>query len=257
MDDRELQEKIIKYRNEVQSSSEFQAQLKYLNKITQHFSIAIQGIALYSQRARHIYDEQLCNRGFDDLLQSALSIYTMIVNGVHNPAKRELRYCLEMTVKYLVVDQVCSGQKILDKTKYLKENIPRSSVSISDILVLPFDKSSNQQLISEIKDLFAQLSSYTHPSKIQLDAQLASYERGEYIGFESTKAIADANKILFRAYDIILTLLLVSFGQTMSGDLFIEVFDHDNDWKFHSGKYISLYSKLFNYKDERKKPKVT
>lgn len=253
MDENELLKKIEEYEKKVLKSPEFQAQQTYLTRISSDLIWAINSIAIYSGRASHIYDKQLCNKGFDDLLQSALSVNTLILNGAHNTARRELRYCLEMTVKYLAVDQLCSGQEIESKIIYFKKNIPRSSVSISDQLVLPFNKTDNDQFISEIKDLFAQLSSYTHPSKSQLEAQLASYDKGEFIGFESTQAIAHVNKILFRTYDMLLTLLLVSFGEGMSGDLFIEIFDNKSDWKFHKGKYVSTYSKLFDYKLERKK----
>jgi len=65
--------------------------------------------------------------------------------------------------------------------------------------------------------------------------------------------LADINKLTFRAYDIILTLLFIGFGHSMSGDLFIEIYDTEPKRKFHKGKYLRQYSKLFDYKTERQK----
>ncbi len=253
MNDEELKKRISEHNIKVLGSTDFKAQLKYLSRITQDLILTIQCIATYSERAPHIYNNQLCNKGFDDLLQSLLSVHTMITNGAHNPAKRELRYCLEMTVKYLAIDQLCREDSLIDKISYLKKNVPRSSISIAESISMPFNKNDNAQLISEIKDLFAKLSSFIHPSKSQLENQLASYERGEYIGFESIKSITAMNKLLFRTYDIILILLLIDFGQSMSGDLFTDLLDHRKDWKFHKGKYVSKFSSLYNYKEERQK----
>lgn len=63
--------------------------------------------------------------------------------------------------------------------------------------------------------------------------------------------LADINKLIFRAYDIILMMIFHGYGHSMSGDLFVQLFGDNIKWKFHKGKYVKDYSKNFDYKHER------
>ena len=63
--------------------------------------------------------------------------------------------------------------------------------------------------------------------------------------------LADINKLIFKAYDMILMIIFHGFGDSMSGDLFIQLFDDNKRWKFHKAKYVKEYSKNFDYKYER------
>lgn len=53
----------------------------------------------------------------------------------------------------------------------------------------------------------------------------------------------EINKLVFRAYDMILTMVFHSFGYSMSKDLFEQIFNDNPIWKFHKGKYVKEYSK--------------
>ena len=172
-------------------------------------------------------------------------------------AKRELRYLLEMTTKYLVVDMEKMGAPLTIKTEYLQSDIPNASIEVIDRINTPFDASLDKQFKDEVKDIFYKACAYVHPSKKQLDEQLARYASGATIGFETAKMLADINQATFRTYDIILTMLFIGYGPSMSGDHFIELFDIQPKWKFHKGKYVQEYSKLFDYKSERQQKKTT
>lgn len=248
-----LQDKILEHQTTIVDSQQFQQELKYLNDFSHDAIQTITNISFYSTRARHIYDEFLTIRHSDDLIQSIVGLRQLIVNGIHNMGKREIRYLIELTTKHLVVDQEQMGQPILVKTKYLADNIPNSSIEVVERLKTPFNESLDKEFKNEIKDIFYKSCAYVHPSQKQIEEQINNYEKGVTIGFETAKMLADINKLLFRSYDIILTLLFIGFGQSMSGDIFIEIYDTEPKWKFHKGKYIREYNKLFDYKVERKK----
>lgn len=253
----ELKSKLLakqkKHKAEVQDSQQFKLEQKLLNDFSHDAIQTIRTISFYSTRAGNLYDSFLTIRASDDLLQSIFGIRDLVFGGIQNIARREIRYMLEMTVKYLLVDQVKSGSDIETKTQYLETDVPNSSIEVIDKIILPFDNVTNIELRNEVKDLFYKSCAYVHPSKKQIDEQLSNYDKGNTIGFETSKSLANTNKILFRAYDIILTLLFIGFGQSMSGDLFIEIYDSEPKWKFHKGKYLKKYSDLFNYKLERQK----
>lgn len=63
--------------------------------------------------------------------------------------------------------------------------------------------------------------------------------------------LADMNKLIFRAYDMILVMLFHGFGDSMSGDLFIQLLDDNKKWKFHKSKYVKniLRTLIINMKE--------
>ncbi|MCH8955960.1 hypothetical protein IIA28_11685 [candidate division KSB1 bacterium] len=251
----ELSKKREQHKEKVFDSQQFQQELKHLSAYTFDFVQCIRSIAFYSTRAKDIYDNFLTIRASDDYLQLAIGVRSLVVNGIQNMAKRELRYMIEMTVKYLIVDQELMGKELPQKTEYLKTNIPNSSIDVIERMNTPFNETLDLEFKSEIKDFFYKSCAYVHPSKKQIEEQLNNYKKGYTIGFESASMLCDISKLIFRAYDMILVMLFHGFGESMSGDLFIQNFDEDDKWKFHKGKYVKQYSKLFDYKLERKSRK--
>lgn len=227
----------------VYDSQQYQQELKYINCVTQDFVDTLRAISIYSTRAGGLYDNFLCIRATDDLIQSAIAIHQMIKNGIHNTVKRELRYLIEMTAKYVIIDYAKMGEKLEIKTQYLKDEIPNSSIDIIDNYSTPFSACTALNFKSEVKDFFYKSCAYVHPSKKQIDEQLNNYENSNTIGFESPKMLSEINKKVFRAYDMILTMCFHSFGHSMSTDLFEQIFNENNKWKFHKGKYVKQYKR--------------
>jgi hypothetical protein len=240
-----VDKQITEWKETVESTDEFKAAKKFLDTLTIDLFQTIRALALNSSRANHIYDKQLTNRHFDDLIQSAACIKVLSEAGVQNFIKRELRYLLESTVKNLYVDQKKAGVSFEEKITYLDEEVPNSSISVAAELSLPFDEDTNQELISEIKSTYYELCAFVHPSSKQIELLMKDVGNGNYIGMESVKNHTDRNKLILRTYDILLTLHFVGHGKTMSGDLFGDIFLPNPDWKFHKGKYVSRYSSFF------------
>ena len=247
----ELRKKIIEsltqkksdWKGKVFDTQQYQQELKYIDDITYDFISSIRTISIYSRRGGDIYDNFLCIKASDDIIQSALAIHMMAKNGIHNTIKRELRYLIEMNTKYVIVDYAKMGAKLEDKTKYLKDEIPNSSIEIIDKYSTPFNEPLKSNFRSEVKDFFYKSCAYVHPSKKQIDEQIKNYENGNTIGFESAKMFSDLNRLIFRAYDMMLTMCFHSFGHSMSKDLFEQIFDDNAKWKFHKGKYVKEYRK--------------
>lgn len=229
------------WRKKVYNSQEYQQELKYISDVSKDFIETIRSISFYSTRAGDIYESFLSIKASDDLLQSAIAIEALANNGVHNTVKRELRYLIEMITKYVIADFDNMGQKLEIKLKYLHENIPNSSIEIIENYQTPFQLQLATIFKNEVKDFFYKSCAYVHPSKKQFDEQMSNYSSGNSIGFESAKMFADLNKIIFRAYDMILTMCLHGFGPSMSKDLFEQVFNENTKWKFHKGKYIKEF----------------
>lgn len=122
--------------------------------------------------------------------------------------------------------------------------VPNSSIEVVDRLGTPFNAATDQEFKNEIRDLFYKACVYVHPSQRQIEEQIANFDKGNYLGFETTKMSGNITTLLFRTYDILLTLLFIGFGASMSKDLFSEIFNDDPKWKFHKGKYVKQYAAL-------------
>ncbi|HVU99706.1 MAG TPA: hypothetical protein VHE34_31005 [Puia sp.] len=242
---KQLQEKQENHQKDEIDIQSFQDQLRYLSDFSWDAVQAIRAISLYSTRASYIYDHFLTIRASDDIIQSIISLRHLVINGVHNMARREIRYILETTVKFLVVDQEQNGKILADKTAYLGTAIPNSSIEVVDRTVTPFPSAIDQGYKNEIKDLFYKVCAYVHPSQRQIEEQLNNYGKGYHLGFETVKMLGSITTQLFRTYDISLTLLFIGFGPSTSKDLFREIFNDDPKWKFHKGKYVKQYAVLY------------
>lgn len=234
-------------------SPEYIQGIKYLHSITFDFINTLRFISFYSTRADDIYKEFLTISVIDELIESSIAISYLSEQGIYNPLKRELRYLLELTVKSVGVDFNMMGKSLSERIDYFQNKVPSSSIDYIDTYRLPFNDLENNEFKSDIKDLFYKSSSYVHPSKKQFTERLYNKQKGNYIGFDTAEMLSKFNKLLFRAYDIIITLLFHGFGESMTGDLFIQIFDKNKKWKYHKGKYVGKYSHLFDCKVERKK----
>ncbi len=238
-----LTSKTSDWRDNVYNSQQYQQEIKTLEAISMDFVNTTRAISIYSTRDGDIYANFLCIRTIDDLIQSAIGIKTMVENGIHNTVRRELRYLIEMTTKYVLVDYAKIGDSFDSKTEYLRDNVPNSSIEVIEDYSTPFSDEIKTQFRSEVKDFFYKACAYVHPSKRQIDEQMDNYKRNNTIGFESAKMFTDINKIVFRAYDMILAMVFHSFGHSMTKDLFEQIFDKNPKWKFHKGKYVKEFRK--------------
>ena len=181
----------------------------------------------------------------DELIESTVGIVMLSEQGIYNPQKREIRYLIELVIKAVITDFNMMGKSLDEKLDYLYKVIPNSSIDIIDDFTLPFTKTLNTKYKAEVKDIFYKSCAYVHPSKKQFSERLKNSKLGNYIGFDTAKMLTVNNKMLFRTFDIILILIFHGFGYSMSRDILLDVFYEDSKWKFHNGRYLKEYKKLF------------
>jgi hypothetical protein len=258
---KEIRDELIEHLKEDQKeheqkqlkSQEYIQGIKYLHSITVDFINTLRLVSFYSTRADDIYKDFFTISVIDELIESSIAISYLSEQGIYNPLKRELRYLLELTVKSVGIDYNMMGKSLSQKIEYFQSKVPNSSIEYIETYRLPFNDMENDKFKSDIKDLFYKSSAYVHPSKKQFIERLNNKQKGNYIGFDTAEMLTKFNKLLFRTYDIIITLLFHGFGESMTGDLFIQILDDNKKWKYHKGKYVGKYSHLFDYKSERKR----
>jgi hypothetical protein len=236
---------------------QYVGQQKVLDRITQDFILAVRAATFAFSRYPES-DKWLLHRFIDDFLESSVAILALGRQGVFNVGRREMRYLLEAAVKHVFVDQQVEGETPLDvRMMFLNDprKVPRSSVDPVDRVKIRM-LADPTSLRDAVHSAFGSLSSYTHLSTRQLDERLRRAERGEYIGFESAATLETFNRLLVQAYDVILALIFEGIGPSITGDLFITVFDDHPRWRFHRTKFVAEVSRYFDYKSERQRQAI-
>ena len=238
----------------IRASAEYLAQMTYMERLTKDFIVGMNSAALAFTRYPDGKD-WLLQSSMDDLLESAISLVALGRQGVFNVGRRELRYMIETAVKCVYVDQTLPGNTpIIERIDFAGngDRLPRSSIDVVDLLTVRMLKEPGE-FVSSVHSAFGALSGYTHLSGPQLEERRRRVERGEFMGFESASTLRAFNRLLAQSYDLVLTVIFEGIGAAFTGDLFVQVFDADPDWKFHKGRYVRQISAFFDYKAERQR----
>lgn len=245
----------IKAQEEVLASPAYQEQLKFLRQITLDVVQVLELCLTYSGRNEQSAKNSLVVRSTDDFGQSVLAALNLVRDGLINPIKRELRYVIESSVKNLYVDQhVEEGtplSKLNDRLDFLEAKVGSSIDVLDELSLWAFHPSDAKQFKSEVYDAYRKACAYVHVSRHQIEERLERAEVGKSLGFETAADLRKLSRLMFRVYDMALTLYFHGYGLPMTGDVFIQVLDDLQSWKFHKGKYVSVVSAYFDYKDER------
>jgi hypothetical protein len=245
----------VKTQEELVASPAYQSELKFIERITSDIIMLLRLCLTYSGRAGEYSENSLTIRSTDDLAQSVLATWHLVQQGMINPVKRELRYIIESSVKYLYVDQHAKGMeslaKLPERLAFLETNV-NSSIDVREELKLAaLHPDDAKQFVDELYDIYRDCCAYVHVSRRQIEERLDMVEKGRSLGFETAEELRKIGRLMFRVYDVALTLYFHGYDLSMTGDIFIEALDDLSKWKFHKGKYVSVVSGYFDYKHER------
>jgi hypothetical protein len=237
-------------------SSEYKSELKFIERMTYDLIKVLSLCTIYSTRAGEFSENSIVVRSTDDLAQSILAAWRLVQEGLINPIKRELRYVLESAVKHLYVDQQMANRSLIatleQRLDFLEADVDPSKIEVRHKLQLnAFHPEDAKQFVSELYDTYRDCCAYVHVSRRQIEERLKLAQKGRLFGFETSDELHKIARLMFRTYDIALALYFHGFDLSMTGDIFIEVLDHFEDWKFHKGKYVQIISAYFDYKHER------
>jgi len=191
-------------------------------------------------------------RFIDDLLASAMAIALLVREGVDSPARRELRFMLELVIRNLYVDTIFASRDTPLETRlaYVEHRLQQKDVELlAELRLSLIDDVSRFETVT--KRLYGELSTYTHPSHEQMARRLDQAARGVYLGFETSTEFAAFNDLLERAYDVILVYVFEALGPSSTGDVFINVIDELRSWPFAATAFLPAISASYDYKQER------
>ena len=233
----------------------YQAELRFINRMTDDILKVLYVCLTYSTRAGDESKNSLVIRSIADFGQSVVAASNLAREGLINPVKRELRYVIESMIKYLYVDQKirkdATVPRLEERLDFLHANVD-STIDARHELELPaLHPDDAKQFIDELYDAYRECCAYVHVSRRQIEERMKLADAGRSLGFETADDLRKIGRLMFRVYDIALTLFFHGYHLSMTGDVFINLLDDLPDWKFHKGKYVACVSAYFDYKHER------
>lgn len=238
---------------QLRESEAYKLELQFLRKTILDFTNTLRLCKITASRWADFHEKYLLPQHFDDLAEAALTAQLAIDNGALNPARRELRYMLEVVVNIAYVDEEMSEVSLSERRNFYKSKQVKK-INVDQVSKLPL------RLLGEHKELFSQhvkntwvrSSNYVHLTKRQMDQKLELREKGIVLGMETVEMLQEVVSEVHEVCSIVSILAFETIGPSFTGDMFVDNLDSIDHWTLHASGYIALVDSHFDYKHERK-----
>lgn len=247
---RKAAERRDEYNREVLKSRAFQDGLRRLEGLAEDFVAAVSYARMMSTHlpGRNNY---LLTQFSGQLVESANAITQNAREGMQNPARRELRFILEMAIKLSVHDKN-HDMSLENRLAALHDSKERFEDYVAQLTYFSeFEKP--EEANAAALHLYRALSVFVHPTAPQFEDVMRREARGEPPGMESIGTLDRFGDLALQVYDLVLIRVFTAMGVSMAGDMFTGGFDEMPKWRFHKAPFMKRLSKCFDYKHERKK----
>jgi hypothetical protein len=226
--------------------------LKRAETLVYDYAIGLNAVSLMSTRSPIFGKARLSLRVLDLLLESAVSTLGLIRDGMLNPARREMRFLFEASIKAWWCDSVDPDGVVESKIDFLDDLGAARFREVGETLrPMLLGEPLREQLLQIITNLYAGLSTHVHASTGGIGVNVRRFSKGEYIGFETVADVHRLNHLFAQVLDISLAAIFESFDAGLLGDIFVESFDNNSEWAFHRTPFVKSISAYYDYKFER------
>ena len=226
--------------------------LKEMDLIIRSYLAGLGFIVRDTARDDSYWNNHLLSYLAQDLLESAISIISLGMEGLTRTAKRELRFIIETSIKLCFVQEKDYDSPVSGKLRKFDKELSSQRISINRNLglgLLPEDL--RQTFIDEAGRIYGVLCDYVHLTPRQIQERIAAVDAGRTAGKESAGEIEDLNILIARALAVSLTLLFHSVPSYVAGDWLVESDGSSMQWYFSASRFLAAIDAHFDYKHER------
>ncbi len=236
----------------LRKSDEYQSELSFLRRTVRDLIYTLRLCEMAASRWQDFGDKYLLPRHFDDIVEAALTAQLAVENGALNPARRELRYMLEVAVNIAYVDEVRSKDSFNERISYYRgKRVKKSNVDHIFDLPLRLLGDYKDQFSTAVRNAWVRASNYVHLTKKRVDEKLSLREKGVTLGMETVEMLHDIVSEIHEVCSIVVILTFETIGPSFTGDLLVDFLDEQDHWAFHASEYIAIVDSHFDYKHER------
>lgn len=189
-----------------------------------------------------------------DMIETLIVVLGNIQDGAHNPAKRELRFLLELSIKMAFVQQNGYAETIQDKIKQYKDQINSTNIGIRNQITFNYISPENKiKLNEESGRIYGEASIFVHLTVKNMTQRIEKIENGHFIGNESLEELRSTNVFLKNILTYCMVFIIESLPEYVVGDWFGMLYPETENWYYLKSKYIAEVDSYFDYKAEREK----
>jgi hypothetical protein len=189
-----------------------------------------------------------------DYIESAVSISILTMEGVHNVAKRELRFLIEASIKICLIQQKSFESLIEEKLKEFDAELSSQRISIKQNLLLSLlPENLRDGFCEEVGRVYGLTSNYVHLTPKQIEERIASVDAGRTAAQENAADVKALNELLSRGLACSLVLLFHSVPSWVAGDWLVDKDGSTTNWYFSRSRFVAGIDSHFDYKAERHK----
>lgn len=249
---RDEAERKAKEHDELRSRHEYALELEFLRKTIHDLIQTLRLCSFAASRWNEFSEKYLLPRHLDDIVEAALSAQLSIENGALNPARRELRYMLEVIVNIAYVDEVRAKDTFDQRISYYRRKGVKKS-NVDHVLDLPLRLLGNHKrtFAKSVQFAWVRASNYVHLTKRRIDEKLRLRDEGIVLGMETIEMLKEIVSEVHEACTIVVLLAFETIGPSFTGDLLVGSLDSNDSWTFHASEYVAIVDSYFDYKHER------
>lgn len=238
----------------------YKAAIRQIDRYILDYGLGINAIDLLATRNLPLFERLISLRIKPHFVQSMIATSQMIKEGLHDPAKREMRFLVEASVKALWLDQGSPrlrGNNTQVPPRTVAEKVAaldglgreRFHLLVESLSFGMLDPAAGAAYQQSAKSLYGALSTTTHISTRDVQRDLANFEKGRHFAFETVNDIKAIARLLRQVLDLALASHFEAFDHGLVGELFVPRFVPE--WSFFKMPLVSAIDRHFNYKHER------
>jgi hypothetical protein len=257
------QQKRIDDHNAMREGRPYQDAIALVDRLIVEYGLGINAIELAATRDPGLFEEQITLRIKQHFVQSMIAASSMIKEGLHDPAKREMRFLVEASVKSLWLDSGCPAiqkSKVEEPRPVLSgvaEKVAaldglgreRFSAVVDSLKFGLLDGAAADLYRQTAKSLFSKLSTTTHISSRDVARDLSNFDKGRHFAFETVADVNAITALLKQVLDFALASHFEAFDHDLVGDIFEPPIA--KRWSFLKTPLVSAIDRHFDYKAER------
>lgn len=235
------------------TNEEREQEASVLKDISLDFIRALRFVVMDTQRASDFPESHLLHYIYQDFLESALAIPSLVHNGMLNVARRELRFMIEAALKLCFIQQQYYSSSVGDKLSKYEQTLDSASISIKKkVICHMINKELRGEFDDEIGRLYREISQYVHLTHSNLVEKIAHSKEGKIVGFESLDDLKGLALLVSRSLAVVLVLIFHSVPSYIAGDYFVESDGSTVGNYFVRSRFVANIDSAFDYKQERK-----
>jgi hypothetical protein len=192
-------------------------------------------------------------RSTDDFIESGVCVRRVVEEGARNPARRELRYLIELAIKALFVDQSMPQSSFEHRLIFFDRKVNANAITpeVNQLILDLVQGEERQNIVSDLKAAYARVCKYVHPSVNQIGERVELAKQGITIGYDNAAELKAFNDEVFEVFALVLVLIFHGLGPSTCGDIFEGLFSNWQDWAYHSHRHVVKIDESYDYKAER------